>query len=343
MKNWIKTEGLEASIVLTSRIRLARNLNTAPFPDRISAEGGRNIISTIEEVFFKIPEIGEDYKSIHLWQQGDTENRIFMEKYLISQKLLNNGNKSAVIINKEETVSIMLNEEDHIRLQTITAGLNLEETYEMASRLDDFLEENLTFAYDEKLGYLTACPTNLGTGLRASVMIHLPALAINNELNRIFNAVTKVGMTIRGLYGEGSKSEGALFQISNQLTLGISEKDIIDNLNAVVNQVISQEKLARNQMLKIYKYELKDKIFRSLGLLKTAVLLESKECLNLLSNVRMGVEMGIIKDVSRVVLNSLLVEMQPATLQEKFGKELSNKERNFNRANLIRERLSQNK
>jgi protein arginine kinase len=339
----MRTEDLESNIVLTSRIRLARNLNFMPFPDRMSEEDGRKAISTIEQAFFKTPEMGKDYKGIYLWQQDDIQNRVFMEKHLISPKLLNNRNKAAVIVNNEETVSVMLNEEDHIRLQTITAGLNLEETYEMASRLDDFLEKNLAFAYDEKLGYLTACPTNLGTGLRASVMIHLPALAINNELNSVFNAVTKVGMTIRGLYGEGSKSEGALFQISNQLTLGLSEKDIIDNLKAVVNQVINQEELSRHQILKIYKYELKDKIFRSLGLLKTAILLDSKECLNLLSNVRMGVEMGIIKDVSRVVLNTLLIETQPATLQQIFGKELSNKERDFNRAKLIRERIIKNK
>lgn len=343
VKNWMRAEELESNIVLTSRIRLARNLNFMPFPDRISEEEGRKAVSRIEQAFFKAPHGPKDYKSIYLWQGDNTENRVLMEKHLISPKLLGNVNKAAVIINNEETVSIMLNEEDHIRLQTITAGFNLEDTYEMASRLDDFLEENLDFAYDEKLGYLTACPTNLGTGLRASVMIHLPALAINNQLNSVFNAVTKVGMTIRGLYGEGSKSEGALFQISNQLTLGVSEKDIIDNLKAVVNQVINQEESCRMQILKIYKYELMDKIYRSLGLLKTAILLDSKECLNLLSNVRMGVEMGIIKDVSRVILNSLLVDTQPATLQQISGKELSNKETDFNRAKLIRERISKNK
>jgi protein arginine kinase len=339
----MKTEESESNIVLTSRVRLARNLNRVPFPDRMGEEDGRKTISTIEQAFFKTTDMAKNYKSIYLWKGNDTENRTFIEKHLISPKLLSNGNKSAFIINNEETVSIMLNEEDHIRLQTITAGLNLEETFEIASGLDDLLEENLDFAYDEKLGYLTACPTNIGTGLRASVMIHLPALAINNELNSVFNAVTQVGMTIRGLYGEGSKSEGSLYQVSNQLTLGLSEKDILDNLMAVVNQVINQEELSRKHMLESYKYELKDKIFRSLGLLKTAVLLDSKECLNLLSNVRMGVEMGIIKDVSRVVLNSLLVEIQPATLQQIFGKELSNKEKNFNRANLVRERMNKNK
>lgn len=343
MKNWMKAEEVESNIVLSSRVRLARNLNFMPFPDRLNEEDARRAISTIEEAFFKGPEATEEYRSVYLWEQNEIENKIFLEKHLISPKHLSNADKAAVILNNDETVSIMLNEEDHIRLQTISAGFNLEETYEVANNLDNILEEDLVFAYDEKLGYLTACPTNLGTGLRASVMIHLPALSINNELNSLFNAVTKVGMTIRGVYGEGSKSEGALFQISNQLTLGLSEKDIIDNLKAVVNQVINQEELCRNQMLKIYKYELKDKIFRSLGLLKTAVLLDSKESLNLLSNVRMGVEMGIIKDVSRAVLSSLLVETKPAALQHIFGKELSNKERDFNRANHIRERITRNK
>ena len=339
----MKTEEVGSNIVLSSRIRLARNLNLMPFPDRISEEDGRKVVDTIEQSFYKTPDMSKDYKSIYLWNGDNIQNRAFMEKHLISPKLLSNVNRAAVIVSNDETVSIMLNEEDHVRLQTITAGLNLDETYEMANKLDDYLEEDLDFAYDEKLGYLTACPTNLGTGLRASVMIHLPALAINNELNSVFNAVTKVGMTIRGLYGEGSKSEGALFQISNQLTIGLSEKDILDNLKAVVNQVINQEELSRRQMIKIYKYELKDKIFRSLGLLKTAILIDSKECLNLLSNVRMGVEMGIIKGVSTAILNSLLVEVQPASLQQIIGKELSNKEMNFNRANLVRERIIKNK
>jgi protein arginine kinase len=236
----------------------------------------------------------------------------------------------------------MLNEEDHIRLQCITSGFNLDETYDLANKLDNLLEEKLDYAFDEKLGYLTACPTNIGTGLRASVMLHLPALSMNNEMVRILNVVGQVGMTIRGLFGEGSKAEGDLYQISNQVTLGLSEEEIINNLKAVVAQIIDREQWSRQQLMKGYKYELQDKVYRSLGVLRSAVLLNSKECLNLISNVRMGVEMGIIKDVDVQVLNSLLVETQPATLQLISNVKLSEKDRDFNRAKLIRKKLGGN-
>lgn len=339
MDNWIESKGTETNIVLSSRIRLARNLMNFSFPEKLPDEKGKAVIKQVEEAFHVSSPLKNEFKSIYLWEQDENINKSYVEKHFISPKLLQNSRKAAFLLNKEETVSIMLNEEDHIRLQVISAGFNLEEIYAYADKLDNLLEENLDYAYDEELGYLTACPTNIGTGMRASVMVHLPALSINNEMNGVFNAVTKVGMTIRGLYGEGSRAEGDLFQISNQITLGLSEEDIINNLKAVVNQIINQESWSREQILKAYKYELEDKIFRSLGILKTAVLLDSKECLNLLSNVRMGVEMGIIKDVDKRVLNSLLIDTQPASLQQIFNSNLSEKMRDFNRAKLVRDKL----
>jgi protein arginine kinase len=215
----------------------------------------------------------------------------------------------------------------------------LEEAFDLANKLDNLLEEKLDYAFDEKLGYLAACPTNIGTGLRASVMLHLPALALNSDMSRILNAVTQVGMTIRGLFGEGSKGEGDLYQISNQITLGLNEEEIINNLKAVVTQIIDKEHWSREQLIKNHRYELEDKIYRSLGILKSAVLLNSKECLNLISSVRMGVELGIIKDVKSDILNSLLVETQPATLQLISNAGLAEKARDYNRAKLVRERL----
>jgi len=339
MENWMKTKEDENNIVISSRIRLARNLRDIPFPHKLSEEKGKEVVNLLEEAIYTASPMKDNYKSIYLWEQDDNTCRGFVEKHFISPKLIVNRQKAAFIMDNEETVSIMVNEEDHIRLQTISGGLKLEEAYDLADKLDNLLEEKLEYAFNEKLGYLTACPTNIGTGLRASVMIHLPALAMNNEMDGVINAVTKVGMTIRGLYGEGSKSEGNLYQISNQVTLGLTEEDIINNLKAVVMQIINQENLSRQRLISKYKYELQDKVYRSVGILKSAVILDSKECLNLLSNVRMAVEMGIIKDVDLAQLNTLLVETQPATLQQAVNSKLTDKERDLNRARLVRKKL----
>jgi protein arginine kinase len=341
MNNWIKAEK-DNSIVLSSRIRLARNIKNIPFPDRLNDEKGKEIVKKIEDAFYSSSYIQESYKSKYLWLNDDITNRSYYEKHLISNKLLGNYKKSAFFLDKDEVVSIMLNEEDHIRLQCITSGFNLDEAFDLSNKLDNLLEEKLDFAFDEKLGYLTACPTNIGTGLRASIMLHLPALSMNNDVSRVFNAVTQVGMTIRGLFGEGSKGEGSLYQVSNQITLGLNEEEIINNLKAVVNQIIDREQWSREQLMKNYKLEIEDKAYRSLGVLKSAVLLDSKECLNLISNVRMGVEMGIIKDVDIQILNSLLVETQPATLQLITATKLSDKDRDFYRAKLVRQKLGGN-
>ncbi|SQC00612.1 ATP:guanido phosphotransferase [Clostridium tetanomorphum] len=327
-------------IVLSSRIRLARNIKDISFPHKLKEDEGRDVVNKVEEAFYTSIHTEEDYKTLYLWQMDDINNRAYLEKHLISNKLITNNKKSAFILNKDETVSIMINEEDHLRLQCITSGMNLEEAYDSADKIDNFLEEKLDYAYDEKLGYLTACPTNIGTGLRASVMIHLPALSMNNEMNGVLKVLTQVGMTIRGLYGEGSISRGNIYQISNQITLGLSEKEIIDNLKAVVGEIINQENLCRQKLISNYKYELEDKIYRSLGILKSAVLLETGECLNFLSDVRFGIEMGIINEVNKEILNSLIVDVQPAMLQKSYNDKFTDNLRNLNRAKLVRERLA---
>jgi protein arginine kinase len=342
MPNWIKYEGDAGDIVLSSRIRLARNILDVPFPHKLNKDQSKMIINQIEEGFHNLPLHDNEYNTIHLWENNEMENRLFLERHLISNKLLHNYEKAAFIVDKDETVCIMVNEEDHVRIQCINAGLALKETFEKAYELDDLLENNLSYAFDEELGYLTTCPTNSGTGLRASVMVHLPGLTMEKEMNKILNAVSKVGMTIRGLYGEGSKNEGNLYQISNQVTLGLEEEEILNNLQVVVNQIINQEKLARAKILKKYKYELHDKINRSLGILKSAVLLNSKECLNLLSNVRMGVELGIIKDISKKDLNELLIEISPAYIQMECESKLSQKERDLKRAEITKSKLGGN-
>lgn len=341
MNNWIMEPGdNNEDLVISSRVRLARNLNKFPFPHKLNEEQSRKLIKTVEKAFYTNDYTKNEFTTNYLWKKSENERKIFLERYLISKNLIENSNKSAFIINKNETISIMLNEEDHIRIQCMTSGLNLEEVYNVSDKIDNLLEENIEYAFDEKLGYLTTCPTNLGTGLRASVMLHLPAISLNNQINGLLNALSQVGMTVRGLYGEGSKALSNVYQISNQVTLGRSEEEIMTNLKALVDQIVNEEKLARENLMKNSKYEIEDRIYRALGILKYASLLSSNECLKLLSYVRLGVEMGIIKDISKKVLNSLLVEVQPATIQQKYDKILSSRERDFRRAELVRKKLT---
>lgn len=339
MENWLNNKDKDEGLVLSSRIRLARNIREVPFPEKLSSQDGIKLVNDINNAFCSVDALSNQFKCIHLWENDKNSNVEYLEKHLISKKLIENSNKSAFFINANETVSIMVNEEDHIRLQGITGGFNLEKAYEELNEIDDLLEEGVDYAFDEKLGYLTACPTNLGTGMRASVMMHLPALSMNNEMSGILNALTQIGITIRGMFGEGSAALGSLYQISNQITLGISENDIISNLKAVVNQIINQENLSREQLAKKYKYELEDKIYRSLGILKNAVLLDENECLKLLSNVRMGIEMELIKDTDINLLDSLIVDTQMATIRRIYSKDMSKKDENVKRAEYVKEKL----
>ncbi|SHI01621.1 protein arginine kinase [Clostridium grantii] len=344
MQNWINTQS--DNIVLSSRIRLARNLKGIPFPNMLKEEKGKDIVAKIEEAFYNnITE--KKYLTYYLWHNNDLMNTAFLEKHLISNNLLKNKEMAAFIMDDLETMSIMINEEDHIRLQSITSGLNLEEAYNYIDKIDDFLEENLDYAFSEELGYITSCPSNLGTGMRASVMIHLPTLTMTNEISGVINDLNQMGMTIRGLYGEGSKPFGNLYQVSNQITLGLKEDEIISKLTAVINGIINREIVCRKKLLKNKQNELKDKVYRSIGILKSAILLKEDECLNMLSDVRMGVEMGIINDISIVKLNKLAIDTQWAIMQSnndiiKNKNQVSNEELRLIRAKLVKDSLNSN-
>lgn len=340
MENWITSNAKNEDLVLSSRIRLARNLDKTSFPHKLEIDKRKELIKLVENAFYTFSQKDDEFKTIYLWEKDNIFNETFLERHLISKKLLDNESSAAFIVDKNETVSIMINEEDHIRIQSITSGFNLDEALDLSNKIDNLLEEKLDYAFDERIGYLTACPTNIGTGIRASVMIHLPAIVLSNKMNGVVNAITQVGMTVRGLFGEGSKTIGNIYQISNQITLGLSEEEILTNLKVVVNQIIHEENLLKEDIIKRYRYEIEDRIYRALGILKSAILLNSDECLKLLSDVRMGVEMGIIKDVDKVALNKLLVETQNATMQQAVNKEMTNKEKEFNRAKLVRERLT---
>ncbi|MCR1935652.1 protein arginine kinase [Clostridium tepidum] len=329
---------LNDNMVLSSRIRLARNIDKAPFPNKIDNKNGRDIVYKIENEFYK-EAIKDEFKTIYLWNLEKKEIDSLLEKHIISFNLINNIDKAAVIIDNSQENSIMINEEDHIRIQSITKGFNLEKAFHKANKIDNMIEKNIDLAFDEDLGYLTSCPTNIGTGLRASVMIHLPALSMNNRMSALLNAISQLGMTVRGIYGEGSKALGNIYQISNQITLGLDETEIINNLKAVINQIINEENMARQKFIDGYEYEIKDKIYRSLALLESAILLDNLECLNYISNVKLGIEMSIIKDVDENVINQLIIDTQPANLNRVYNKEMTEKESRYYRAMLVKERL----
>jgi protein arginine kinase len=267
------------------------------------------------------------------------QKRILVEKHLISPHLAETANHGACLLSENEEISIMINEEDHIRIQCLYPGLQLLEALNTAFQIDDWLEEEINYAFDEKVGYLTSCPTNVGTGLRASVMLHLPGLVMTQQLNRIIPAINQLGLVVRGIYGEGSEALGNIFQISNQITLGKSEQDIVEDLKSVVGQIVSQERSVRDTLVKTSNIQLEDRVYRSFGVLTNSRIIETKEAAKCLSDVRLGIDIGYIKDIPRNILNELMILTQPGFLQQYAGGPLRPNERDIRRASLIRERL----
>lgn len=325
--------------VISTRVRLARNLKDYPFPCRLSEQGRKKVIEKVTSAIRDSnSSIASDFNLIKLDDLTEAQGVSLVERHLVSPEFISETEGRALLLSKDESMSIMINEEDHIRLQVITDGLSLEQAYDTADKLDTLLDENLEFAFDDKLGYLTQCPTNLGTGMRASVMLHLPALEKSRTIVRIAGNLSKLGLTIRGAYGEGSEPSGSLYQLSNQVTLGISEKAAIENLENITKQLVSQEQQARERLAK--SIDIQDSVSRSLGLLKSAMVMTHDEALKLLSNVRFGILSGQIKDVTAEVVDSLMEKIEPATLMVNSGKNLSAQERDIERAKILREALS---
>lgn len=340
MSRWMKDGGPEDDIVLTSRVRIARNLQGYPFPILQTDSQANEVIGAVERAIMSnsIHEQGH-FELIRCRDLSPLDRQAFVEKHLMSPDLAEQEKHGAMVVREDELVSVMLNEEDHLRIQCLTPGLRLVEAWELATSLDDAFEQKLTYAFHEKYGYLTACPTNVGTGIRASVMLHLPALVLSGNINRMLSAVAQVGLAVRGIYGEGSESNGNLFQVSNQITLGETEEEIIQNLQSVVQQLIEHERSAREQLLERSRIQLEDRVSRSFGILAYARRMDSKETLERLSDVRLGIDLGIIQGVSAGILKELMVMIQPAFLQKYFNRELSSSERDVRRAALVRERL----
>lgn len=340
VSTWMSEEGPDSDIVLSSRVRLARNIEQFRFPSLSSREEAEQILHLFEENFASrtFEDIGE-FELVKMNALQPIEKKVLVEKHLISPNLAEDSPSGACLLSSNEEVSIMLNEEDHVRIQCLFPGLQLSEALKAASQLDDWIEEKVDYAFDQKRGYLTSCPTNVGTGIRASVMMHLPALVITRQLNRIIPAINQLGLVVRGIYGEGSEALGNIFQISNQITLGKSEDDIVEDLVSVVEQLISQERSARNALYETAPLKLEDRVFRSYGILSNSRIIETKEAAKCLSDVRLGIDLGFVKGIQRNILNELMVLTQPGFLQQYTGRELSPGERDVRRAAIIRERI----
>lgn len=322
-------------VVISTRIRLARNLKDYPFPCKLNSQGREKVIEKVKDAVKKSNSpVASDFSFIKMSELSSSQSVSLVEKRLVSPEFISETDGRALLISKDESFSIMINEEDHIRLQVITKGLSLEQAYDTADKLDTLLDENLDFAFDEKLGYLTQCPTNLGTGMRASVMLHLPALEKSRAINRIAGNLSKLGLTIRGAHGEGTEPKGALYQLSNQVTLGISEKAAIENLKNITEQLIAQENQARERLCS--SIDIQDAISRSLGILRSALVISHDEALKLLSNVRLGIVSKQITDVSTETIDRLMIAVEPATLTVSLNKNLSAHDRDIERAKLIR-------
>ncbi len=337
---WLKRTGPEPDVVISSRVRLARNLCDLHFPRFAKPETLNEVLRLVEKAAGSDSPLGR-LTFVPLTKVPSLEKAALVERHLISPAQAEQAEGRAVVLSADETVAVMVNEEDHLRIQVILAGLDLEQAWRLASEVDDLFASRLNVAFSERWGYLTACPTNVGTGMRASAMVHLPALALTNQLPRVVGAAAKLGLAVRGLFGEGTAASGNIFQISNQVTLGHSEEDIIRHLTAVTQQVIEQERAAREALLEQARLAVDDRVHRAYGILANARRLDTQEALQLLSDVRLGVDAGLIRKLELRTLNSLCVAIRPALLQLIVGRELTPEERDVERATLIREAIGE--
>jgi protein arginine kinase len=336
---WLKGTGPNSDIVISSRIRFARNLDKLPFPHWANKKQSKQSCEMIEDAAAKIDPLKRS-TVFELADLDSVDKQFLVERHLMSYEHAQKTDSKAVIIDEDEIVSIMVNEEDHLRIQVMQSGFNLFEAYNIINKIDDLFSKELAYAFSQEWGYLTACPTNTGTGMRGSVMLHLPALVMTRQINQVLAAISKLSFATRGLYGEGTQATGNFFQISNQVSLGHSESEIIDNINGLIRQIIEQENQARQLLLDQNRAMLEDKINRSFGILKSAHIITSQETTELISLVRLGCDLGVIKDINRRDINELFIITQPAHLQKIENKKLTSAERDLKRAEIIRSRLN---
>ncbi len=340
---WMNGEkASQSDIVICSRVRLARNLNNLAFPHLLDQDSGRQFMQLLNGA-------RQNSQSAELKQMeivtfdnlSALERKILVEKHLISPNHARaTSGYQGLLAKPDGSLAVMINEEDHLRVQCFLPGLQLDEAYQQTQGLDDALEKELDFAFDDRRGYLTSCPTNIGTGMRASLMLHLPAISISGQSGHIFRNLNQLGLAVRGIYGEGTEAVGNFYQISNQITLGQNEGDINASLMTIAQQVIEQERMLRESLREQMKYQLEDRIGRAYGILTHARLINSNEALTLLSDVRMGVDMGLIPQIRPSTLNELVVDIRPAHLQKKAGVDMDAVSRDAKRAEVIREKMA---
>jgi protein arginine kinase len=337
---WLRGTGPESDIVISSRIRLARNLADFPFIRRCSDEDRISIERTVRARM----ELIEDWSEIQyvdIEQLSEIDRQFLVERQLISREIADADGSRAVAIDPREQYSVMINEEDHLRIQVMHSGLDLRSAWDRINTLDDKLEDAILYAFHPEYGYLTACPTNVGTGLRVSVMLHLPALVITRQIEKVFRSMQRINVTVRGLYGEGSQYTGDFYQVSNQITLGHSEQDLVALVGEnVVPRIIEYERKARDFLINKGQKDLHDDVSRALGILSTAKKISSEETMHYLSKVRMGVNLGLIDDVHVGTINKLFIHTQPAHLQKLHGRLLGSADRNVERATYLQRHLS---
>ena len=335
---WLRGEGPMSEIVVSSRARLARNLADFKFVSRLGASIRSGAEETIRAAITS-SGVAPEGNYVELNEITPLERRLLVERHLMSKEHESGEGPRGVAIGQGERTSIMVLEEDHLRIQAMLSGFRLEEAWGLADGIDDSLEKDLDYAFSPEFGYLTACPTNVGTGLRVSVMLHLPALVMTKAIEKVFHAMNKIGLAVRGLYGENTEASGHFYQISNQVTLGKSESDIVETVVKVIPQVVRYERTERETLLKEERQTVEDRVWRAYGMLKHARVLSSEEAMTLLSILRMGLHMQLIDVVDLAELNALFIKLQPAHIQVITGRELDARERDVARAGLVRKAL----
>lgn len=332
---WLSRQGQHDDLVVSSRVRIARNIEGLPFSHWASSADLKRIA---ESCLLAIPDCPSMARASILGVEhfDSLDRKYLVERYLISRELAESGMERFVAVDRGEFCSVMVNEEDHLRLQVLMSGLNLREAWQRVDALDDEMEQRIHYAFSHTYGYLTACPTNAGTGIRCSVMVHLPALVISQRIKKVLAAVTQIGLTVRGLAGEGSEIAGNLFQISNQWTLGASEEETIEKLENILEQIVENERKTREDLWSEVRIALEDKVWRAYGVLSHARIVNSKEALDLLSHVRLGLDLGLIRGVPYSGINDMLVQCRPAHLQKRAGQKLSAQERDVVRGEFLR-------
>ncbi|MBR7071003.1 MAG: protein arginine kinase [Clostridia bacterium] len=334
MGSWYCEQSNENPLVISTRIRLARNLSDIPFPSRMNEEQRKDLCHRVEKAVSESNSpFSKSLKFIDMKDVPENERFAMVERHVVSHGFVADNRTRALILSDDESISIMVGEEDHLRIQVLLPGLQLEKAYDIAEQLDTLLGDQLHFAFDDRLGFLTECPTNLGTGLRASVMLHLPVMESRGEIAALADSVGKIGFTVRGLYGEGTKAAASLYQISNQITLGISEKNALDNLKIITTQLVEKE---QQEQKTLNRLQMEDLCMRAYGVLQNARMMSSEEMMKLLSRIQLGQRMGILN--SPVSPIQLLVEGQPYMLMRRFG-QMGADERDLYRANMIRDKF----